>query len=360
MGGWSPHSPPVNLPSTLGTSEVKSIYRLSGCGMKDLRDLTYRKCLGALPSRYKRRLFLDLAKMLGISKIRVKGEYGDISGFIDDNQIFGVYVRDGVWSAHINAIFVDYFSNQICGTFLDIGANIGLTTIPVARNQYIRCHAFEPDPDNFELLQENVRHNAGSNVRLHNVALFSDTTSLTLALSPDNRGNHRIEHGIWKQSSLPFRDQARKTINVRGDRLDGILDAGCVETPLVIKIDAEGSEYHIYKGGRNIIRLADLVIMEYWPYGVKNMEGNTNEMIRMIEEDFDYATILDEGQPFGLHDLTRCSDIVCELKNMSERLLEKECVDASVDVLLAKKVFVSSRETNAHSHVAPRGRFPAT
>jgi len=315
--------------------------------MKDLRDLIYHKCLGALPSRYKRRLFLDLAKMSGISKIRVKGEYGDISGFIDDMQIFGVYVRDGVWSAHINAIFVDYFSNRTCGTFLDIGANIGLTTIPIARNRHICCHAFEPDPDNFDLLQENVRHNGGSNVRLHNVALFSDTTSLTLALSPDNRGNHRIQ-----QSSLDFRDQDRKTINVRGDRLDAILDVGCVETPLAIKIDAEGSEYQIYKGGRNVIRLADLVIMEYWPYGVKTVEGNTDEMIRMIEEDFDYATILDEGQPFAPHDLTRCSNIVRELKEMSERLVEMECVD----VLLAKKVFVSSRDSAEYeSHkLAPR------
>lgn len=310
--------------------------------MKDLRDLAYQKCLGALPSRYRRRLFLDLAKMLGISKIRVKGEYGDISGFIDDTQIFGLYVRDGVWSAHINAIFVDYFSNRICGTFPDIGANIGLTTIPVARNRNICCHAFEPDPDNFDLLQENVRHNVGSDVRLHNVALFSDTTSLTLALSPDNQGNHRIEHGIWKQSPLRVRDQDRKTINVRGDRLDAILDKGCVEAPLAIKIDAERSEYHIYKGGKNVIRLADLVIMEYWPYGIKNLEGNADEMIGMIEEDFDYATILHESRPFGLHQLTGCSNIVCELKNMSERLLEMECADASVDVLPAKKVFANS------------------
>jgi hypothetical protein len=61
----------------------------------------------------------------------------------------------------------------------------------------------------------------------------------------------------------------------------------------------------------------------------------------MIEEDFDYATILDEGQPFAPHDLTRCSNIVRELKEMSERLVEMECVD----VLLAKKVFVSSRDS---------------
>ena len=157
--------------------------------MKDLRDLIYHKCLGALPSRYKRRLFLDLAKMSGTSKIRAKGEYGDISGFIDDMQIFGLYVRDGVWSAHINAIFVDYFSNRTCGTFLDIGANIGLTTIPVARNRHICCHAFEPDPDNFELLQENVRHNVGGNVRLHNVEPAGRTENFIPARSFGQQSN---------------------------------------------------------------------------------------------------------------------------------------------------------------------------
>jgi FkbM family methyltransferase len=304
--------------------------------MMHLRDFLFRKCLGMLPLRYKRRLFLDLAKLLGVSKIRIKGEYGDICGFLDDKHIFGVYVRDGVWSAHINAIFVEYFSSGISGTYLDIGANIGLTTIPVARNRQVFCHAFEPDPDSFDLLQENVGHNAGSNVQLHNVALFSDTTSLTLALSAENRGNHMIQHGIPKRSSLPFRD--RETIDVRGERLDGILDLGRLEMPLAIKIDAEGSEYHIYKGGRNIIRLADLAVIEYWPYGIKNMTGDTDEMIKMMEEDFDYAKILDEDAPFGFRNLTRCSNILDELRNMSERSLEMEFADRSVDVLLTKKV----------------------
>jgi FkbM family methyltransferase len=304
--------------------------------MTQVRDFLIRKCLCMLPLRYKRRLFLDLAKLLGVSKIRTKGDYGDISGFLDDNHIFGVYVRDGVWSAHINAIFVEYFSSEKSGTFLDIGANIGLTTIPVAKNRQVFCHAFEPDPDSFDLLQENVRHNAGSNVQLHNVALFSDEGPLTLAVSAENRGNHIIQHGMPNRSPDPFRD--RKTIEVRGEQLDRILDIGGLKMPLAIKIDAEGSEYHIYKGGRNIIRLADLAVIEYWPYGIKNMAGDTNEMIKMMEEDFDYAKILDEGAPFGFRDLKRCSSILYELKNMSDRSLEMEFADRSVDVLLTKRV----------------------
>jgi FkbM family methyltransferase len=304
--------------------------------MTQVRDFLIRKCLCMLPLRYKRRLFLDLAKLLGVSKIRTKGDYGDISGFLDDNHIFGVYVRDGVWSAHINAIFVEYFSSKKSGTYLDIGANIGLTTIPVARNRHIFCYAFEPDPDNFVLLQENVRHNVGKNVHLHNLALFSDATSLMLALSAENPGNHMIRHGIPKQSSLHARERDRKAITVRGDRLDAVLDIGRIEMPLAIKIDAEGSEYHIYKGGRNIIRLADLVVMEYWPYGIENMAGDTDELIGMMTEDFAYAAILDEHAPSGSCNLTSCSSIADELRDVAARLPETEFADRTVDVLLKK------------------------
>jgi FkbM family methyltransferase len=304
--------------------------------MSNIRGFALRTSIRMLPLRYKRTLFLHLAKALGVSKIRIKGDYGEISGFVDDAHVFGVYLRDGVWSEHINRIFIDYFASHWSGTFLDIGANIGLTTVPVAKNRHVFCHAFEPDPASFELLQENIRCNVGANVQLHNLALFSDATPLTLALSADNRGNHMVCRGISKQSSHQLRERERKTITVRGAPLDGVLDRARIELPLVIKIDAEGSEYHIYKGGRNIVRLADLVVMEYWPYGIKTLGGDTDALIRMMMDDFRYAAILDEDAPLKFDNLTDCSSIACELRNISERAPEMEFADRAVDVLLTK------------------------
>src|SRR5207244_2335464 len=149
-------------------------------------------------------------------------------------------------------IFLNYFSGRTCGTFLDIGANIGLTTLPVAQYRQVHCHAFEPDPETFDLLQENVSTNAGPNVMLYNIALFSDEMSLTLALSASNRGNHMIQPGAPNESSVRSPQSRGKMMTVSGDRLDRILDIQELRTPLAIKIDAEGSEYHIYQGGRNI------------------------------------------------------------------------------------------------------------
>ena len=62
------------------------------------------------------------------------------------------------------------------GTYLDIGANIGLMTVPFARDPRIRCLAFEPDPTNFGFLQRNIapRNAPASSAELHQVALFKD------------------------------------------------------------------------------------------------------------------------------------------------------------------------------------------
>jgi hypothetical protein len=115
-----------------------------------------------------------------------------------------------------------------------------------------------------------------------------------------------------------------------------VLDTARIEMPLAIKIDAEGSEYHIYKGGRNIIRLADLMVMEYWPYGINNLGGDADELITMMMEDFGYAAILNEDSPSIFCNLIDSSSIACELRNISERSPKMELADRAVDVLLTK------------------------
>jgi FkbM family methyltransferase len=305
--------------------------------MSDIRSFELRTFLRTLHARYKRTVLLRLATALGISKIRTKGDYGEISGFVDDPHIFGVYLSHGVWSEHINSVFTDYFAGRRSGTFLDIGANIGLTTIPVARNPRVVCHAFEPDPENFELLRENIRSNVGTNVQLHNLALFSDAAPLTLALSAENRGNHMVRPGMSDQSSPHVPERHRRTITVPGACLDEMWDPATIEMPLAIKIDAEGSEYHIYKGGRNIIHLAELVVLEYWPYGIERVGGNTDELISMMVEDFDYAAILDDSAPSRMCNLMDISRIACKLRHMSEQMSVTDSAEMAVDIVLRKR-----------------------
>jgi FkbM family methyltransferase len=59
----------------------------------------------------------------------------------------------------MNSLFSNFFQANDGGTYLDIGANIGLTTIPIAQLPDVQCIAFEPAPENFRNVQANVRAN---------------------------------------------------------------------------------------------------------------------------------------------------------------------------------------------------------
>ena len=80
-------------------------------------------------------------------------------------------------------MFVDFFEERDSGTYLDIGANIGLTTIPIARNHRVRCHSFEPDPGLFVHLLENIHRNCRRNVELPSWLLARRTRRFPSALT---------------------------------------------------------------------------------------------------------------------------------------------------------------------------------
>jgi FkbM family methyltransferase len=67
-----------------------------------------------------------------------------------------------------------YVHNKNCyKTFFDIGSNTGFDTVLAASLGW-HVNAFEPDPENYAILQDNIRRNGFSNVQLHCKAL-SDT-----------------------------------------------------------------------------------------------------------------------------------------------------------------------------------------
>ena len=311
--------------------------------MKAIRDAIYHRCLVSLPDGYKvrmlndlmrmipettrRRVFIDLARVIDVSRVTIDGQYGEITGLIGDSSIFPTYIDSGVWSENINEVFIEFFKDKNSGTFLDIGANIGLTTLPVARNLKIDCHAIEPEPTNFELLQENVRRSLSRNVRLYNVAVFSEKTQLTFELASDNFGDHRIRIGNPDPVSGAFGEGRRRTIVVNGDRLDQILDVDRLQRPIAAKIDVEGAEYHLYKGGRTILQAADLVIMEFWPYAINRMGGNVSELLSMLEDDFPCAMFITGDQGIDIKGVGPLAEIKEQLATRAKTAGPDEFTD---------------------------------
>jgi len=242
-------------------------------------------------------LFQSVGRLYGIRDIRVTGEYGLIEGSIEDDAILATYARSKCWADGSNTLFERYFADHRAGTYIDIGANIGLTTIPVARNPRVACKAFEPEPVNFGYLRSNIERNCRhGNVELFNLALFSVGTTLSFELSERNRGDHRIR---LDEGDGDFGEGDRTVISVRAERLDDVLDATALVRPIAAKIDTQGAESQVFAGGRAILGAAELIAFEFWPYGLARMEGDVGFLVEFFEHNFAVAAMLhgDRNEP---------------------------------------------------------------
>jgi len=126
---------------------------------------------------------------------------------------------------------------------LDIGANNGFTALRLSRLDGVRqVVAFEPDSANFEKAKANLALNSNpKSIRMLNVGLGSSEAELLLRIG--TQGNS----GTMKVSSESASASDSPRIQVK--RLDDVLAEEGVPIVDFIKIDVEGYELEVLKGG---------------------------------------------------------------------------------------------------------------
>jgi FkbM family methyltransferase len=241
-----------------------------------------------LPGTRPAHLASRIAQQAGFSGLLVQGENGTICGSVEDDDTLVAYASSNRWASEEVSQFREVFRNA-GGTYLDIGSNIGLTVVPVAQNPAVECHAFEPSPLNAKHLRLNVAMNCPSgNVRVHEVALCDRDAEVTLELAHRVSGDNRIRTGAETGDQL--NESTRTTTTVPGRRLDTIMTT-TIRRPLGIKIDTQGAEPLVLEGGRNLFSHADLVSMEFWPYGLFRLGGDVDGLIDFCREHFKEGSV---------------------------------------------------------------------
>jgi FkbM family methyltransferase len=213
-----------------------------------------------------------------------EGDSGLIQGSAADEVLMPIYARDGTWAV-TTVNFLKAYLGPAGGTYLDIGANIGLTTLPIAKDARVRCIALEPDPTNFYHLSENVRRNAkNSNIELHQLAAMAHPGVISFALnSSGNPGDHRV-------ASEPC---SRATIDVKAVALDTLV--GVLSGPVALKIDTQGAEPYVMEGARRIISQAGALVIEFCPYMMSQLKGAPETVFDLLREYERIAIISGEG-----------------------------------------------------------------
>lgn len=143
--------------------------------------------------------------------------------------------------------------------FIDVGANIGYFSLLMSRlaGAKGRVLAFEPEPQNQRLLQENIRLNSLTNVAIHSCALGAQAGTATLGLyKHSNRGRHSI-----------LNTNANSNIDVSVRTLYEVsqTDGADVSRWSLIKIDVEGYEGFVIEGAQAMLPQVDAIVMEFSP-----------------------------------------------------------------------------------------------
>ena len=168
----------------------------------------------------------------------------------------------------------------------DIGMNFGYFACLLAS----RCkevHGFEPVGWLAERARANVDLNGFKNVTINELALSDRTGTAQLNLPAETDCN-------WGTSSLVHRSSsATATAEVTLDTLDAYCAARGIERLDFMKVDVEGAEHLVFRGGKKILqRLRPTVIFEH------NQDSATDAYA--LFKEIGYKLFDMEGRPLAL------------------------------------------------------------
>ena len=157
--------------------------------------------------------------------------------------------------------------------FIDVGANIGLISIPIALEGY-ETIAIEPLPHHINRFHENLKLNPSAKLLLLESAVgaknYDGTVRFLTIFSPPGNSGASSSDPNWNPSVDPS-----ETYHVPFSTIDDL----CTEfltrktfTDVLVKIDVEGMELEVLSGCKNILTNFRPVILIEWKPSRKILE----------------------------------------------------------------------------------------
>jgi FkbM family methyltransferase len=172
---------------------------------------------------------------------------------------------------------------------VDVGANIGVFTVKAARQTPKgRVVAVEPAPLNLELLRENVARNG-----------LANTVILDCALSDHEGEGQLFSRGDYALYSMHIK--ADLSTSVRITTLDKLFQEQGIRACRLLKIDVEGEEFAVLRGGTQALQVTDQVIME-----ITKIEDFPHQCQKLLAE-AGFSCTVETESPGGLLLLARRS-----------------------------------------------------
>jgi FkbM family methyltransferase len=194
--------------------------------------------------------------------------------------------------------------------FVDVGANIGTTTVPALKSLgFGSAVAFEPSPQNLRLLRANIALNdLADEVRVVPTAVGAEVSRMTLWLGEANHGDHRL----WHRDNLGLQAMSG-SVDVDVQPLDQLL--ADIPDPGMVWIDTQGYEGFVLAGAPATLRKGIPIVTEFWPDGMK--ASNSWEMCREIISSAAFLKDLRTGKEYEKVSLELLDNLAREYAGIS-------------------------------------------
>ena len=179
--------------------------------------------------------------------------------------IFSIDLRSFAWEYYCNDTYDDNEISLILSKldadeiFIDVGANIGFYSVPVAQkiknsNGKGKVIAFEPHPGNYEKLKHNIELNSLSEyIEMHMLGLSDSEALVNLVLREDFKAGSKT--GNASIAINDEYDQGYNTVQIKTQTLDKFMNSNEPDLKIgFVKLDIEGHEVNFLRGAQTFLK----------------------------------------------------------------------------------------------------------
>lgn len=146
-------------------------------------------------------------------------------------------------------------------TIVDVGANKGQFARQILKIfPHAQIHSFEPLPSAFEALKGWAA--SRPSVNTYNVAVGDSNGFVNMNFHTDHGASSSILNTTSTEEALYPMTRNQQTISVPLRKLDDLLAADVLEGGVLIKLDVQGYEDRVLRGGARVLERARAVILE--------------------------------------------------------------------------------------------------